>query len=69
MRSFYVKGVKDNKYIDAIANILAELFDVNIDYFKPRFSLTYKVTIDGKDEEKAYNIFMIYAARVGWKVK
>jgi len=69
MRSFKVKGVRDSKYLDAILTVLVETLNVRAGFYKPRFSRTYEVKIEGPDEEKAFNLFTLYAAKVGWKIE
>jgi len=69
MRSFKVKGIKDNKYLDGILSVLVEVFNIRAEFFKPRLSRTYEVKIEGPDEEKAFNLFTLYAAKVGWKIE
>lgn len=69
MRIFKVKGIKDNKYLDGILSVLVEVLNVKAGFYKPRLSRTYEVKIEGPDEEKAFNLFTLFAAKVGWKIE
>lgn len=69
VRVFKVKGIKDTKYLDGILSVLVEILNIKASFFKPRFSRTYEVKIEGADEEKAFNLFTLYAAKVGWKIE
>ena len=69
MRRFKVKGVNDGRHLDGILSVLVEVLNVEASLYKPKLSRTYEVRIEGPDEEKAFNLFALYAARVGWRIE
>lgn len=68
MRTINAKKVRDSACLEALLSILTELYEIKVRMNKPRLSLTYEIMIDGKDENKAYATFMIFAAKAGWKI-
>jgi len=60
VREFIVSGIKDNKCLDAILALLVEILNVRARYFKPRLWSDYHVTLEGPDEDRAFNLFAIF---------
>ena len=55
----------------ALVELVSRCRNVDIEVFKPRFSLTYEIRIKGPTEgvEKARFDLAEFASRVGWKVE
>jgi len=69
VREFIVSNVKNRECLDGILAVLAELYRIKARYFKPRFWGDYHITIQGPDEDEAFNLFAIFASRAGWKIE
>ena len=61
----------DIQFVDALTDIVSEVTMTKIKLYKPRFSRTIEVTIQGSPEsvDRALAYIARFASKVGWQVE
>lgn len=61
-----VKKINNVRYLSAILDVLNRRYKIKVSYSKPMLSRTYRVTIDGPQEDSFESDFRAFAFSVGW---
>jgi len=64
MATIKIKGIS-TKVLGAVTNLLTKHYQVRIDIFKPRFSSTSEVRVEGIDTEKFISDLATFCSEVG----